>query len=107
MSCPSSTPTVLRCLLACTAPHGEADLLAFQVVADEQEIDGSRHVQGVQEWAKANGYREPFVCFDEGLDLAAEKLASCFDWEKEAAVIDACGRPTELPEERAKEECHV
>ena len=46
MSCPSSTPTVVRCFLACTAPHGEADLLAVQVVADEQEIDESRHFQG-------------------------------------------------------------
>lgn len=99
MSCPSSTSTVLRCLLACTAPHGESDLLAFRVVADEQEIDGSHHVQGIRDWAKANGYRAPFVVFDEGLDLAAERLLSCFDWEKEAAVIDACGRPMELPEQ--------
>ncbi len=107
MSCPSSTSTVVRCFLACTAPHGEADLLAVQVVADEQEIDESRHFQGVKDWAKAEGYLEPFVCFDEGLDQAAERLLSCFDWEKEAAVIDACGRPTALPEHHAKEDCRA
>lgn len=76
---------ITKCIVAGTNANGEPDLFFVKVETTAEQLTRGEHYDAARAAAKADGYEEPFVAFDE-LDPAGTNMLPLFVWESASVV---------------------